>query len=69
LASAPSQRIVTAATFGSLILPCFTAINSATMLTAISCGVMAPMSRPIGAWIPSSDFAATPSSTSASKMR
>src|SRR5207249_7307470 len=32
------------------ILPCLTAINSARMLTAISCGVTAPMSRPIGAW-------------------
>ena len=31
-------------------LPCFTAISSARMLTAISCGVTAPMSRPIGAW-------------------
>ena len=50
--SAPSQRMVTAATFGSAILPCFTAISSARMLTAISCGVIAPMSRPIGAWMP-----------------
>src|SRR5262249_30816923 len=32
------------------ILPCFTAISSARMLAAISCGVTAPMSRPIGAW-------------------
>src|SRR5437763_1764968 len=31
-------------------LPCFTAMSSARMLTAISCGVTAPMSRPIGAW-------------------
>ena len=36
LASAPSQRMLTAVTFGSLILPCFTAMSSATMLTAIS---------------------------------
>src|SRR5690349_14739501 len=32
-------------------LPCFTAISSARMLTAISCGVTAPMSSPMGAWI------------------
>ena len=31
-------------------LPCLTAISSARMLTAISCGVTAPMSRPMGAW-------------------
>ena len=31
-------------------LPCLTAMSSARMLTAISCGVTAPMSRPIGAW-------------------
>src|SRR6185503_20560013 len=46
---APSHRMLTAATLGSVILPCLAAINSATMLTAISCGVMAPISRPIGA--------------------
>jgi hypothetical protein len=36
LRRAPSQRIATAATAGSAILPCLTAISSATMLTAIS---------------------------------
>ena len=61
--------MLTAATAGSAILPCFTAMSSATMLTAISCGV-------IGADVESdrrvdrcSASGVTPSSRSASKMR
>ena len=40
------------ATAGSAARPRRTAISSARMLTAISCGVTAPRSRPIGAWMP-----------------
>ena len=41
----------------------------AAPLIAISSGVLAPMSRPIGAWIPLSASTDIPSSSSASKMR
>src|SRR5205085_12193798 len=51
------------------ILPCFTAISSARMLTAISCGVTAPMSRPMGAWTCLSASADSSSFDSSSYMR
>ena len=44
-----SQRIETAATSGSWILPRRTAMSSARIATAISSGLTAPMSRPTGA--------------------
>ena len=43
-------------------LPRRTAISSAVMLTAISCGVTAPRSRPIGAWMRASRSGSTPPS-------
>src|SRR5438132_663608 len=51
------------------ILPCLTATSSARMLTAISCGVTAPMSSPIGAWMRDSVSRGMPSAVSASYMR
>ena len=54
--------MLTASAPAFAIFPCLTAISSATMLTAISCGVMAPMSRPIGACTFASRSAGRPSS-------
>ena len=46
-----------------------TAMISAAMLTAISAGVTAPMSSPIGAWTCASRSGGTPARSSSSKMR